>query len=390
MDRRIIGYALLAAAATATAGGCEAPADDSETHEQAAINAPGCYVAFIHGSGSEYQNDPAASYEFWRPKIFDSAQYAENMSLIKWTTLDGRRCKWRAIGYFGKGSWHDQAPPVTAQLQDFIDRERIPDRKLILVTHSMGGLVARFILNSGEPGAPTHQPAYERVKNKVAYAITLQAPHRGSEAADSLYGEASAISANAGGITIRMIGIQGATDARSTMRRGYVESALRRWLGDEGRTTPIYTVGGTDTNGAKSRLFVDPVTEEDDEDCDLASTILFWGQESDFANDGAVEARSAHGQSIQKERKWTGFFRYNNDHIMAGALRRWVNTPLNHNHGRLASINRTDFTDMVSGRRIETGLADKLRNHGLALPCSDPETRNERPEIARHCQQMGL
>ena len=60
------------------------------------------------------------------------------------------------MGYDGNQQWwHDRAAgKVAASLNDFIKQHTIPDGKLILVGHSMGGVLARYVVNNGVPQAP--------------------------------------------------------------------------------------------------------------------------------------------------------------------------------------------------------------------------------------------
>ncbi len=348
---------------------------------------PACFVAFVHGSTAtpalaDAPQDGAAARAYWEIE-------GRAGSSLPLAVGDGGACVTWAVAYDGTKDWAAESPRVAASLNAFVDRSRIPDGALVLVGHSMGGLVVRFILDNGEPNAPyfNHGGAdFARLRAKTRHAITLQAPHMGSEAADALFGEASTVGGRLTGLVARWYGGHEATPARRSMRKGYMEDAAR-WMGDEGRTRTIWTLAGTSTRGPGSSwvdapgIVATPAEADvraDDVDAWRASVAL--DLEGAFPNDGLVEAASAHGRSIEKG--WTWGLRWppwrldyeEPERAMKGAHEPWVSTPLNHNHGRYSAL-PTSFVDARTGGEARMTLGEKLRAHGLALPCSDPQVR---------------
>ena len=366
-----------------------APPEDGEpaevAHEALGGSRHPCYVAFIHGAGRDLQGDPEGAREYWAPATgnWRNPTPMWEHSLIRWVSQNESTCRTTAIGYRGDVDFMDDLASVGWQLRDFIDQHDIPDHRMIIVAHSMGGLVSRYLLNTAEPNSPGSQdPRYSPgdlenfavVKAKTGYVITLQTPHFGSEGADALYGEASFPRGNVGGAVLKFLGLESPTGSTASLRRGVLE-ARASTMGDAGRTIKLWSLAGQATYNDESRQATSGLVDDDDGDLHSASTLLFgvsW--QYYFRNDGLVERRSAHGQSILKG---GGFddHHYTSDRSVQGAFERWASTPLNHNHGRFSDI-WTRFVD--SGTEVESRLhlGDKIRMHGLGLPCSDPGTRH--------------
>jgi hypothetical protein len=256
------------------------------------------------------------------------------------------------VGYDGDQTWwHARAAGrVAGSLHDFIDKYNIPDGKLVIVTHSMGGVVARYVINSGMPQAPYYNEYtwldprmdYDLVRRKTAYLITLQAPHTGTQAADSLYGDADHGLSNGGGNIAKLFNIKDPTPATSTMTRAYMEAAgaLGGEMADEGRLINIYTVSGGSTEDESG------TNTDTDDDLSLAWVMLCykrgaansWGAACQWdvwnfetiPGDGLVERRSGHGQWLRPG----GSGGPNGAPLISGALQPWLDITHNHNHGR--------------------------------------------------------
>jgi hypothetical protein len=307
-----------------------------------------CYMAFVHGSGSNFHDeDPQSSFaidSYWSPGggdamsfIFQSARrWAEDGCIV-----------WR-VGYDGDQQWwHERAAGrVAASLHDFIDLYDIPDGKLILVGHSMGGVVARYVINSGVPQAPYYNEYtwldprmdYDLVRRKTAYLISLQSPHTGSQAADSLYGNADHMLSNGAGDIARAFDIKDPTPATGVMTRAYMEAAgaLGGEMADEGRQVPIYSVAGLSTDDESGN------GSDNDGDLSLAWVMLCykrgaansWGAAcrwdvwnfKTIPGDGLVERASGHGQWLRGAP--------NGQSTISGMLKPWLDVTHNHNHGR--------------------------------------------------------
>jgi hypothetical protein len=311
-----------------------------------------CYMAFVHGSGSNFHDDdPEASpgmNGYWSPGGGDAVSFI-HQSARRWAP-DG--CKVWRVGYDGDQTWWHQraAGRVAASLHDFIEKYAIPDGKLVIVAHSMGGVVARYVINSGMPQAPYYNEYtwldprmdYDLVRRKTAHLITLQAPHTGTQAADSLYGDADHALANGGGNIAKLFNIKDPTPATSTMTRAYMEAAgaLGGELADEGRLVNIYTVSGGSTEDESG------TNTDTDDDLSLAWVVLCykrgaansWGASCQWdvwnfetvPGDGLVEQRSGHGQWLRPG----GNGGPNGGAVISGALQPWLDITHNHNHGR--------------------------------------------------------
>jgi len=339
-----------------------------------------CWVVFVHGTGHDYHDWPQP-YVYWEPSGFWSQIPPARLALPLWVTNNESNCHSTLVGYQGLTAFGDEVTHVARQIRAFIDREQIPDHKLILIGHSMGGLMIRQLLNLGEPNAPGLQnPEYRPgdlenfavIKDKAKHAITLLTPHFGSEGADALYGEATRTGANLGGSLLDFFGVEDPTRETECLRR----SAMEEWAndnGDAGRTTTIWAIAGNSTTGHLSRKDTASETDDMDGSLALAPQLLFSIWAADFPNDGLVEERSASGTSILKDgNRFVGYW-YSSDRTVQGAFRPWLRTPLNHNHGRLSDM-LTIFGNMDSDAAVEMNLGDKIRLHGLDLPCSDPGT----------------
>ncbi|MBO6933885.1 MAG: proprotein convertase P-domain-containing protein [Deltaproteobacteria bacterium] len=110
-----------------------------------------CYVAFVHGRGDDRTEHSQSQMEdkYWAPEGLDSATY--------WAA-ERKGCVVRRIGYNGARSFFDggAANVAAQQINDFISDYDIQDGELILIGHSMGTLVTRYILNNGTPNAPLY------------------------------------------------------------------------------------------------------------------------------------------------------------------------------------------------------------------------------------------
>ncbi len=312
-----------------------------------------CYMAFVHGSGSNYHDDdPQASPGmdgYWSPGGGDALSFIYQAA--RRFAPDG--CQVWRVGYDGDQTWWHQraAGRISASLNDFITKYNIPDGRLILVAHSMGGVVARYVINNGTPQSPYYNEYtwvdprmdYDLVRRKTAYLITLQAPHTGSQAADSLYGDADHALANGAGNIARAFNIKDPTPATSVMTRAYMEAAGAPGgeLSDEGRLTNIYTVAGGSTEDDSGN------DSETDGDLSLAWVMLCykrgaansWGAACQWdvwnfetvPGDGLVEQRSGHGQWLRPNGNGKG---PNGAPVISGALQPWLDITHNHNHGR--------------------------------------------------------
>ncbi len=125
-----------------------------------------CYVAFVHGRGIDRTEHSQTQLEdlYWAPDGLDSA--------TEWGAgMHG--CTVRRIGYNGTRAFFDggAAHVAAAQINDFISDYGIGDGELIIIGHSMGTLVTRYILNNGTPNAPLYNRGIYGGSEDGDYAI---------------------------------------------------------------------------------------------------------------------------------------------------------------------------------------------------------------------------
>jgi hypothetical protein len=348
----------------------------------AAEGDPPCFVAFIHGSGDDLHDegpDSARVESYWTPDGTPQSSFTHQAGR-QWDTSGGACAIWR-VGYDGNQAWWSDraAGRVARSLRDFIDQYAIPDGRLVLIGHSMGGLVARYVVNNGTPGAPyfneykalDERMDYELVRRKTAYLITVQAPHAGSQGADALYGSADHTFTNTSAGVIKLLGWRALTQATAVMTRPYLEAAGAPGgeMGDEGRAVPMYTIAGVSTDGGAGTGM------EADGKLDLAWTFLCyksaarnsWGAGCrwDFwnfaatAGDGLVERASAHGLWLRKSA--------NGLPGVGGARAAWLDLTHNHNQGRFDAL-AAPITDLRAGWKTQAYPGSYVGSFGLALP----------------------
>ena len=328
-----------------------------------AVANSGCYMAFVHGSGDNFHDeDPATSpaiARYWSSDGSDWASFAY-YAARQWAGAEG--CVVWKVGYDGNQQWWSDraAGKVAASLHDFIERYDIPDGRLILVGHSMGGLVVRYVVNNGMPGAPFYNEYswlnarmdYDLVRRKTGQIFAVQAPHTGAQASDALFGHADHRLTNTGADVIKLLGWREATNATGVMTRSYMEAAGAPGgeMGDEGRQVVMYTIAGIET-GDGSGTGMDA-----DGKLDLAWVLLCykrgaansWGAGcrwdvwnfSSTPGDGLVEKTSSHGLWMRGQGSGAT--------AIYGARQPWLDVVHNHNHGRF-DVHYARIVDHVRG-----------------------------------------
>ena len=285
-----------------------------------ATGASPCYVALLHGSGpdltAEMHEGSALMERYWNPAqdpAFALARQAQRADLV------AAHCTFLRVGFDGGSPWWSEkaAGAAARALQEFIVSEQIPDGRLLLVGHSMGGLVARYIVNNGDEDAPYFNEYagrdarmdYGLVHRKTGAILTVATPHTGSEAADAFRGKADHGWSNAGAALLRFLGVVRDSAAMESLSRATMEAAGAPGgdMADEGRTIPIFTVAATTvdpTPGAQR------ITRADRRlglawglICGRPSVLNLWGvgcgrgldPTTALAGDGVVSRASAHG-----------------------------------------------------------------------------------------------
>jgi hypothetical protein len=330
-----------------------------------------CYVAFIHGAG---YNDVGASdinvtetgprgtaAAYWWPsgKSGDWS-FAVRASRQQWPTV--QQCAGRIIRYESTSStFYDAASTVAAELNDFIASYGIGANQLIIIGHSMGGLVARFIVNTGSAGNmyyPGWGGDYTSIVDHTKYLITVQTPHTGTKGGDALHDQSNDDFANAVAAMLVAFGFEEANLQNYYMAASVLEpaSAPGGWMGDGARTKTIFSIAG-DSAGSDSRE-ANCASSPSDDDCKLEVAWLALYQ-STSGGDGLVERASGHGFNGSTS-DWTqGFWT-------------WLDGAVNHNQGRY-DMHQTwlwDFIDASGHNSTFYSFGGQIMYYGLDLPGS--------------------
>jgi triacylglycerol esterase/lipase EstA (alpha/beta hydrolase family) len=183
---------------------------------------------------------------------------------------------------------------------------------------------------------------FANIVSRVGYAVTVQTPHSGTEAADAMFGEADSLYSDAVGGIVTMFGVDSANASANYMRRSVLSAANGSWMSDGGRTRRIYTIAGFTT--------FDGSGNGESEDgllalawggiCNRSHAVNLWlcGEDDGEQGDGLVEEDSAAG----RRRHYFGgdwYALYLNagwqwDDGMAGARTDWLRVEHNHHQGR--------------------------------------------------------
>jgi hypothetical protein len=334
-----------------------------------------CFLAFVHGSGESLHDGPQGPQGSDAINRYWSSDGSVANSLIQGMANTSACFIWR-VGYDGNQQWWSDraAGKVAASLHDFIDAFDIPDGALTVIGHSMGGLVVRYLVNNGSPGAPYYNEYqwmnermdYDLVRRKTGRILALQAPLTGTQSADALFGRADHAVTNAGADVIKSLGWRGITNATGVMTRPYMEAAGSPGgeMGDEGREVTLYTVSGYALEDGSA-------TGMDDDDklekawvllCYKRGALNSWGAACRWdvwnfestAGDGLVEQASSHGKWLRGNPTGTGG--------ILGARRTWLDVLHNHNHGRYERL-AAEIRDRISGQTQTGRMGSYMGSH---------------------------
>ncbi len=131
-------------------------------------------VVYVHGTSPNMTKQDA--YDYWNGDEHQSTSSAPRFVNIS-------RNGHNYYITYRDGRLH--VKPQAIQLANQIYRN-VSDSQIIIVAHSMGGLIARYIMaNPSNDGLSSYQRyQFNVVRNKVRRIITLATPHLGSPAAD--------------------------------------------------------------------------------------------------------------------------------------------------------------------------------------------------------------
>jgi len=123
-------------------------------------------VAFVHGTGAQTN----ATQDYWQPAIIDTVrQGLPNSSNYVVINCDFTQYMWKP----------EAAGCLANQLTGFIDSRGIT--QLVVITHSNGGNVMRWILSN-----PTYDSRYPKIINRVRKVTALAPSSAGTPLADAV------------------------------------------------------------------------------------------------------------------------------------------------------------------------------------------------------------
>lgn len=315
-----------------------------------------CFVVYVHGRHSPDLSPGVASdadrAAYWQATpgntngdfVYASSRQADPSSA----------CVPFVVGYDGTAAFVDPlaATIVALQIADFIQNENIQDGRIVLIGHSMGGLVLRWILNN-----PGLDPNYALVAQKTRYMITIATPHLGSPAADALFGMADTACANLVAGILEFIGEVSVDRAASSLRRAFLEegSAAGGYMHDEDRTRRIYTVGTSGwNNGTRSGA-----------DANLSDAWSCLGEVSAMvAGDGVVTERS--GDGIYERSGSNDGISWATGERIGGPMTPWLDIDLNHNHARY-NDEAAHIHNNITHADMTMAIGDYIGMYGLDL-----------------------
>ena len=321
------------------------------------------YMVFVHGKGSDLSPgvvDDTARRNYWRRNSTDTTG-----DFVRYAAPSGVTSL--VVGYDGRASFWDpeSAGRVATQINNFITQYNIPDRQLIIVSHSMGGLVSRWILNNGVAGSPYYNyrgENYARIVAKTRYLITVATPHLGAEPADAVYGTSDTLCGNFVGWIMGVLGERNrATDYLRRINLEYA-SASGGWLQDAGRTRTMYTMStrrwdtGTGTVEDTGLSAVWSCIDNTDDWWDLF--------DADIPGDGLVTEESGRGR-FERTGSTNGLS-WSSGQWVQGPRVDWVRISHNHHHVRLDDQSLA-FNNLRNGSSGSSWPGSYIGANGRAL-----------------------
>jgi hypothetical protein len=186
-------------------------------------------LVFVHGKSDGVSTDSRDKVinNYWTPDMIRAATRNYTVPYIV-CYYDGRKHYW------------DGAVDVAAQVNAAITNG---SRNLVFVTHSMGGLVTRFMLCNADSTDPYYNyrgANFNRIQANTRHVLSLAPPNAGSEAADL------AATLNKSVLTSWLVGLlDGNAPSTQALTTAHFRTANAQWMRDSLRSKPIYTVAGT-------------------------------------------------------------------------------------------------------------------------------------------------
>jgi hypothetical protein len=279
-------------------------------------------------------------------------------------------CEVRRIRYDGFQAFTNAASQVAAEFNDWFCQSPSPNQ-VVVVTHSMGGLVMRWLLNQGSnPQSGFYNPLWAEIGQRVRYVVTVQAPHTGSPGAAALWGSSSSDWQNAVGAAANFFGVRTRNEGYCSdedinncaswfMQPSVLEEASTAtgWMGDSLRNKSLYTIAGDSVANSSTPIECpDDASEGEPDDDRLRNAwfVLFPGHTD--GGDGLVDRGSAHG------------FNPSTNDWMPGVTT-WIDMKANHHQGR-----HDDHVGCIWDRLNEQRYSDYpgtyIGHYGFNLPWS--------------------
>ncbi len=242
-------------------------------------------LVFVHGKGSGKDTVSNVTSTYWTTDMIRAStrNYAAKSLVVSY---DGSQYYWDTVG------------DISTQINNYLNSN--PTEKLVFVSHSYGGIQARFILCNSTPSAPYYNyrgANFARIAAATSHVITLATPHGGSAVADL----GSTLSNSAFTSWIVAL-VDNNSNSSKVLTSSHLQYASQNWLRDSLRTKSFYTVAGTNTLNHIYHL------------TDVGLGTLSLLAPFSGSNDGLVGISSAH---------YTG--------APGGD---WFNTTANHDHNR--------------------------------------------------------
>ena len=226
-----------------------------------------------------------------------------------------------------------------------VTEKKIGDRQLVIVGHSMGGLVGRYVLDNGEPGAPHYdEKTYGAIVRATSHLVTIATPHTGSPMADIAFDPKNA------GTLGKVANDMGLGFAKNLTTKRLGVPAFAAQMGDAFRKRPVVTIATTSYSHMPE---VDLGTRDMDQSLMMLGRVL---EAQGFGeNDGVVTATSGSGLFGQ-----CGGGCVQGTPI-PGALQAWFRVDLNHTQARL-DVMEGDIV-LVKGGRATAKLGAYIGAH---------------------------
>lgn len=183
-------------------------------------------LVFVHGKGSGKDTVAGVRANYWTEDMIRAATRNYSVPFVV-VTYDGRLNYWNA------------AQDVSLQVNQALDQGK---RDLVFVTHSMGGLVTRWIMCNADPTDPyyNYNGNYARIQANTLHVLSLAPPNLGSEVAD-FAGTLSSSTFTSWIVSL----VDKNADSTKKLTTAHMQYASTQWLRDSIRSKSIYHVAGT-------------------------------------------------------------------------------------------------------------------------------------------------